>query len=1104
LFLLAGGLALVRGQVPLGLNSPSGFIGTPEQSGDLVRFQRNIPGDSKTMQFAADEIATWTENGQQVVFLRGQVLVQQAVVQMRCQQAVVWVDIPGYKARGIWHAEVYGEGDVVVDGSSEVRQGNRALLNLNTRGEVKLQSVRAKVAQQNVSGDPLVQRGLALRRQLMPAPTVSAPAPVTPTLMPVSWPGPQPPAPGPPGQGGLVVPPWNGVQQTRYQQAQQNETGPIPGVVPPGGGMPMPGNPGTPALPSPNSGPPPTPLPPPSQQSRQPAPKEPPDTPPREYSVSPRNSALFDIKQEKLPNGEQAIIVTGGIILIVRNAPNIGLVDMEADRLVIFSKNLDTRQLVDNINTPGNDKTNERTLNPGGQPSNDLEFYLSGNVELRQRVGKDARTIKADELYYDVKRNVALAYRVEMSFRPPRLNENVGLRAPELRQLDATHFEAFDAEVFASKLPSDPGLKVYVQRVELEERVVPKLSLLGQPLYDRKTGAPLQDHISWTQAYNAWFEVEDVPFFYSPYVVGDARDPLGPIEGLHAGYSQIFGVEAGLDLNMYDLLHMQPYDGTRWILTPDYFSARGPNLATTFDYAARNLYGTDARVEGLFRGTVIYDHGTDNLGGFRVPDYEPDAFRGRALWRQGVYDIPYGFTVQTQFAYLSDRNYLEQYYKSEYEGDLPYNTYAYVKQQRDNWAWTAWANYRMRPWVWETQWLPKGDFYLLGEDFFNLFTYSTHASAGWAFLRPSSDPLPPVSPTDQYNKTFRGDWMQELSLPFSLGALRLVPYGKLDLTAYSRDLNGDSIGRVIGGGGLRGSIPFTRIFPDVDSELFNLDGINHKIVLGTNYYAVKSNEPYSIFPQLDRNNDDVSDQSVRDIRHQYPFFYPNNANNLINNPLYDPQTVAIRRLVDNRIDTQDSIQEVQMSIDQRWQTKRGYPGAEHIVDWMTLDLSATYFPDPQQNFEHPWAFLEYNWIWNLGDRTALVSNGWVDPFENGGRLFNVGVFFNRTDRTNFYLGYTSIFPLQSESITATVTYILSPKYAITAGTTYDFGSVPFETFSLMLTRMGTDVAISVGFNYNSLQGSISAVVLAIPNLVPPTARQFSGLGLGAGSQLSGM
>jgi hypothetical protein len=149
-----GGLALVWAQAPTPVASvPSGFLDLPGQPGDLVRFQRNVPGDSKTLQLAADEIATWTDNGQQVVFLRGQVLVQQSVVQLRCQQAIVWVDIAGYKTRGVWHAEIYGEGDVAVDGSSEVRQGSRALLELNTRGEVKLHSVRAQLVRQNVGGE---------------------------------------------------------------------------------------------------------------------------------------------------------------------------------------------------------------------------------------------------------------------------------------------------------------------------------------------------------------------------------------------------------------------------------------------------------------------------------------------------------------------------------------------------------------------------------------------------------------------------------------------------------------------------------------------------------------------------------------------------------------------------------------------------------------------------------------------------------------------------------------------------------------------------------------------------------------------------------------
>src|SRR5437763_4130610 len=126
---------------------------------------------------------------------------------------------------------------------------------------------------------------------------------------------------------------------------------------------------------------------------------------------------------------------------------------------------------------------------------------------------------------------------------------------------------------------------------------------------------------------------------------------------------------------------------------------------------------------------------------------------------------------------------------------------------------------------------------------------------------------------------------------------------------------------------------------------------------------------------------------------------PGNAFFLNNLPLYDPQVYAIRRMIDSRIDTRDEIEVLQLDIRQRLQTKRGFPGREHVIDWMTLDLSATVFPAPHRdNFGSAFGFLEYNYTWNVGDRTALVSTGWVDPERDGPRVFTVGGFLNRPDR----------------------------------------------------------------------------------------------------------
>ena len=73
---------------------------------------------------------------------------------------------------------------------------------------------------------------------------------------------------------------------------------------------------------------------------------------------------------------------------------------------------------------------------------------------------------------------------------------------------------------------------------------------------------------------------------------------------------------------------------------------------------------------------------------------------------------------------------------------------------------------------------------------------------------------------------------------------------------------------------------------------------------------------------------------------------------------------------------------------------------------------------------------------------------------------------NRPDRTNFYLGYRQLDPLRSKAVTGSATYVFSPKYAMTAASTYDFGTSQALSNSLVLTRMGSDLQLSLGLTYN--------------------------------------
>ena len=100
---------------------------------------------------------------------------------------------------------------------------------------------------------------------------------------------------------------------------------------------------------------------------------------------------------------------------------------------------------------------------------------------------------------------------------------------------------------------------------------------------------------------------------------------------------------------------------------------------------------------------------------------------------------------------------------------------------------------------------------------------------------------PPEAPIN----TGRLDWMQRISAPFDLGPLRVAPYGVLDLAYYSKNLNGDQQGRVYGGGGVKASMPLSKLYPDVQSELFNVNGLYHKNVFSANYYIADSNTYHS-------------------------------------------------------------------------------------------------------------------------------------------------------------------------------------------------------------------------------------------------------------------
>ncbi|QVL29816.1 hypothetical protein KIH39_13130 [Telmatocola sphagniphila] len=820
-----------------------------------------------------------------------------------------------------------------------------------------------------------------------------------------------------------------------------------------------------------------------------------------------RTSRGFNIKYVDGPQGQQIAILTGGIKMFATfiKGDKSTFLDVQADDVVVWLKGGQIDELI-----------NSSTPQPAGN-EREIEVFMSGNVIVRygnstekknaDGTPQEDKTMRADKVYYDVSKDKAIAVNGVLQFFRQGLRDPAVIKAREILQLSPTEFRAQAVQMSSSSLPSDPGVSMNAQTVDIVQEPDIRRNIFGNQYYNRLLQQDITSPETLFEAQNVTLQAMEYPFFYVPYMAGNVNRPLGPLESVAFRTDKIFGTQILTTWSVLDLLAMTPLPGERWDLQADYLSDRGPALGTSYSNRGDKFYGMDMPFMTEFKAYGIYDQGHDKLGGPRENDFEPSQYRSRISWK-GQLEVTEELTFMGQIAHLSDPRFLESYYKPEFDSGDNLESFGYLKYQDGIGAVSVLgkANFD-RFWVTETNWLPKASGYWLGQSFFDTFTYNAWGSAGYAQLNPARTTLSPFSPpgqintlpfpyepTDQKTSTGRFDVMQEISLPFNAGPVKVVPYAKVDLAYYSNDLQGQDVGRFYGGGGVRTSLPMSQLYSDVESELLNLNGLNHKITFGANYFNAWTNVGHDQLPQLDRLNDDATDMALRDIHPFQTAYVPGyKGYALANSPYYDPQTYAVRRLLDTSPDTLDSIQILQLDVNQRWQTKRGYPGMEHTVDWLTLDLSASIFPDKNRdNFGHNVSFLEYDSYWYVGDRTGITSSGWFDPYDPGVSYWNIGTYLNRPDRTSFYIGYRQFDPVRSKALTASVQYVFSQKYSIIASTTYDFGLNQSLSNTLMFSRTGTDLTINFGFNYNAILNNFGFQFEVVPNLL---ASRGTGSGL---------
>ena len=812
-----------------------------------------------------------------------------------------------------------------------------------------------------------------------------------------------------------------------------------------------------------------------------PAPAGTPPLPPGMRSVQffGRSDVAPNLDSRQLPSGERVVLASGGIRVLVEGlaASNlltslgpIGTIDISTDRAVVWTAG-------GALGVAGQSMQSQDTP---------LEIYMEGNIEFRQ----GDRVVYADRMFYDVRRQVGIILNAELLTPLPK-SEKLGyqglvrLRAAAIRQLDASHFTASSAQVTTSRL-EEPTYHFGAGEILFED--------VQTQTFNPLTGEPEIEHRQLAESRGNTVYVSGIPVFYWPTIATDLSKSSFFIDGLRIGNDNVFGTQVEVDFDAYQLFGIRDApEGTDWGLSLDYLSDRGVGHGTDFEYNRGDFLGSVGPATGLWDFWGISDNGLDNLGlGRRAVTPEKD-YRFR-LFGQHRQRLQNGWEVTGEVGWISDRSFLEEYYESEWDQNKDPRTGLRLKRLADNRSLSIEANGQVNNFFTETQWLPRVDHYWLGESLFgDRLTWFEHSQAAYANLNYASAPTNQLAPPLEAfplpwetGGQLRGERLvtrQEIDLPMVLGPVKVVPFALGELAHWGEAVDGQDLQRAYINTGVRASVPFWAVFPDFHDPLFNLHGLAHKVVFDTEFTYADSNKNFGDLPLYDS----LDDIAITDFRRRILGTLPP----VITNANFFPTTYALRSGLQSWVtspttEIADDLVTLRAGMRHRWQTKRGTPGQQHIVDWLTIDSNVTWFPDQNRdNFGADFGLFDYDVRWHLGDRFTILSDGAADFFGDGLHMFSGGVLLNRPSRGSAYLGVRTINgPIKSNALVGSYSYRFSPKWISTAGTAIDFSDAGNIGQSFSITRIGESLLVTLGFNVDEGKDNVGAKLMVEPRFLP--------------------
>ena len=794
---------------------------------------------------------------------------------------------------------------------------------------------------------------------------------------------------------------------------------------------------------------------------------------PRRIRVFPRSNVRIHSDSFASPDGkEQITVVPTGVNVILEGVSNLGPIDIATDRLVVWSP-------------PGGP-----SIEQSGTADGALELYMERNIVLRQA----DRVIYASAMYYNVQQQIGTVLNAELLTSLEGFPGIVRLKADVLRQIDDSRFHAHQAALTSSRL-GVPRYWFQSGDLMFEQKSTPVVDpVTGIPLVNPTTGQPAFTTERTAESRNNVVYLGEIPVFWWPRVATNFSRPTTYVDRVYIKNDSVLGTQFGLGFDLKQLTGLGANSpGVDWSGTIDYLSDRGFGFGSTVNYVVPEFLGLQGEARGFVDGWFIDEQGLDNLGADRRALVPEEDFRGRALW-QHRQRLTNGLQITGEVGWISDRNFLEQYYEQEWDGWKDQATGIELKYLTETSSWNASADVRLNDFFTQTQSL-RFDHFELGRSLFrDRFTWFGHNQIGYYDLETASTPEDPADaakfallPWEVEGDGIRVGGRHEIDMPVQLGAVKAVPYVLGEVMHWGDDILGASNTRLLGQAGVRASLPMWTVDPTVQDTLFNLNGLAHKVVWESEFLWADASDNLDQFPLYDQLDDDAQEH----FRRRFAFDNFGGATPL----QFDERNFAFRSGLQSWVtspstEIADDLMLLRVGARQRWQTKRGLPGRQRIVDFMTLDTEATWYPRAtRDNFGEDFGMLNYDWRWHLGDRLTLMSDGYLDTFGDGLKIFTLGGYISRPERGSAYLGFRSIEgPISSNVLHAAINYRMSHKWIGSVSTSVDFGDAGNIGQTFELTRIGESFLVSFGLRVDESRDNVGVGFSIEPRVIPLSYR----------------